>query len=350
MVFDSKYTKDWTKFALGVNYRITKDFNDNFIAEGNSGVATFTDFPLDINNPRFVYDIADEQRFANSYRGDLSELNVGFSALHQNKLHLGIGFNFYDLNFSQRSTLSEFNSDVNGNELDAFLYQESFITGTGFSANLGFIYKAHKNFRFGLSYQTPTWFTEVIDENNILNNDGFNGDTEIFVSNDNIIYDNTVNGFPSQLLDYRVRTPSKLTASAAVIFGKLGLISVDYTRRNFNGIRFSNGNFFQENQNIQDRYRNTYNLNIGTEWRFDRFSIRGGYIFEQSPDRQALEADHLEGYAFGAGYNFGNFKIDFSFTDNNRNAPYNFYSGFNVNPAELAINNKVFTGTLTLNL
>ncbi|MBT8244106.1 MAG: hemin receptor, partial [Winogradskyella sp.] len=127
-------------------------------------------------------------------------------------------------------------------------------------------------------------------------------------------------------------------------------LSLDYTRRNFNGIRFSNGDFFQENQNIQDRYRNTYNLNIGTEWRFDRFSIRGGYIFEQSPDRQALETDHLEGYAFGAGYNFGNFKLDFSFTDNNRNAPYNFYSGFNVNPAELSINNRVFTGTLTINL
>lgn len=350
LVFKTGYAKDWNKFAMGINYRIKKDFNENFFAQGNSNVATFTDFPLDPNTPRTIYDVADEQRFENNYIGDLSELNIGFSAEHEKKIHVGLGLNFYDLNFSQVARLSEFNSDVNGNELDAFLYQESFVTGTGFSANLGFIYKGHKNFRFGLSYQTPTWFTEIIDENNILNNDGYDGDTEIIVSNNNLIYDNTVNGFPSQILDYRLRTPSKLTASAALIFGKFGLISMDYSRRNFSGIRFSNGNFSQENQNIQDSFRNTYNLNIGTEWRFNRFSIRGGYVFEQSPDKLALDTDHLEGYSFGAGYNFGNFKLDFSLTDNNRNSPYNFYSGFNVNPAELAINNKVFTGTITINL
>ncbi len=47
LVFDSAYSSDWTKFAIGFNYRITKDFNNSFLAEGNSGVATFTEFPLD---------------------------------------------------------------------------------------------------------------------------------------------------------------------------------------------------------------------------------------------------------------------------------------------------------------
>lgn len=350
LVFDTNYSNELTKFALGFNYRMTKDFNDSFSAQGNSGVATFTNFPLDTNTPALEYNIADEQRFFNNYRGDLTELNIGLSAVHQNKLHLGVAINFYDLNFSQQSTLSEFNSDTNGNELDAFLYQESFITSTGFSANLGFIYKLHKNFRFGLSYQTPTWFTEVIDENNILDNDGFNGDTEIYVSNDNVIYDNTVNGFPSQIFDFRLRTPSKLTASAALIVGKFGLFSVDYSNRNFQNMRLSRGNFNQENQSFQDNYRNTHNFNVGTEWRFNRFSLRGGYRFEQNPSKQALDSDNLEGYSLGGGYNFGNFRLDFSFKDNNRTSAYNFYSGFNVNAAELSQNNKVFTGTITINL
>ena len=351
LVFDSAYSSDWTKFAIGFNYRITKDFNDNFIAEGNSGVATFTEFPLDNNDPKLVYDDAQEQRFNNTYGGELSELNIGFSSVHQNKLHIGLGLNFYDLNFSQRSNLSEFNNDTNGNELDAFLYQENFTTGTGFSANAGFIYKAHQSFRFGIAYQTPTWFSEIIEESNIVDNEGFFGDTEIEVSNDNTLYDNTSGGFfPSQQLLYRLKTPSKLTASAALIFGKNGLLSFDYTNKNFKRIKLSGTDFSTENQAFQDDFKNTHNFNVGSEWRFDKFSLRGGYKFEQSPDISAIDSDNLEGYSIGGGYNFGNFKLDFSYSDSNKTAAYNFYSGFNVNAANLTLDNRVFTATVSISL
>ncbi|WP_339661942.1 outer membrane protein transport protein [uncultured Polaribacter sp.] len=351
LVFDSAYSKDWSKFAIGINYKITKDFSDDFITQGNSGIATFREYPLDLNEPALIYDFADEQRFTNAYTGEISEINLGFSSVHRNKLHVGVSLNFYDLTFSQKSTLTEFNSDVNGNELDANLYQENFTTGTGFSMNTGFIYKATQNFRFGMSYQTPTWFTEVLEENNILDNDGFYGDTEIIVSEDNLIYDNTSGGFyPSQSFIYRLKTPSKLTASAAFIFGKNGLISLDYTNKNYKSIKLSGADFSSENQSFQDYYRNTNNFNLGTEWRFDRLSVRGGYQFEQSPDNAAIASDNLQGYSFGAGYNFGNFKLDFSFTDNNKTGVYNFYQGFNVNSTNLDLNNKIFTATITLAL
>lgn len=117
LVFDSSYTSDWNKFALGFNYRIINDFSGNFLASGNSGVATFTEFPLDTNNPVTQYDIAENQFFNNRYNGELSELSVGFSAVHQNKFYLGLGLNFVDLNFVQQSTLSEQNRDLNGNTL-----------------------------------------------------------------------------------------------------------------------------------------------------------------------------------------------------------------------------------------
>jgi hypothetical protein len=352
LVFDSAYSSDWSKFAIGFNYRITKDFTDGFLAQGNSGVATFTEFPLDNNDPVINYNNADEQRFANNYDGEISEVNFAFSSVHQNKLYVGLALNFYDLNFSQRSNLTEFNNDANGNDLDANFYQENFTTGTGFSANAGFIYKAHKNFRFGLSYQTPTWFSEIFETTNIIDNDGFSGDTEIAVSNDTSVYDNTTGGFfPLQELLYRLKTPSKLTASAAFIFGKNGLLSLDYTNQNYQNIKLSNGVFTDENQFFQNKLRNTYALNIGTEWRLDRFSIRGGYKFEQSPNETALDSSNLEGYSLGAGYNFGNFKLDFSYSDNNRNGQYNFYPQFNaVTPANLNLDNRIFTGTITLNL
>ena len=352
LVFKSAYNSEWEKFAIGFNYRMKKDYNNGFSAVGNSGIATFRDFPLDNNTPTIDYNVAEEQRFRNNYTGELNEVSVAFSAVHQNKLYVGGGLNFYDLNFRQRATLTEFNNDGNGNTLDANLYQENFVTGAGVSLNAGFIYKASKNFRFGLSYQTPTWFTEVLEESNIVNNDGYMGDTEIVVSNDNVIYDNTAGGnFPSQNFIYRLKTPSKLTASAALIFGKSGLLSVDYSNKNFTNMNLSDADFYGENQFFQNELRNVYALNIGTEWRFDRFSVRGGYKFEQDPLKTALDSDNLQGYSFGGGYNFGNFKIDFSYSDNNRTAFYNSYPQFpSVNSTELAISNKVFTGTVTINL
>jgi long-subunit fatty acid transport protein len=350
-VFKNGDTSDWNNFVIGFNYRITKDFTGNFNVAGNSGIATFRDFPLDENEPIIDYNVAEEQRFFNDYAGEISEMNIAFSSVHKKKLYLGASLNFYDLNFSQRANLEEFNNDGNGNMLDANLYQENFINGAGISFSMGFIYKAHQNFRFGLSYQTPTIFTELIEESNIIDNDGFKGDTEILVSNNATIYDNTAGGyFPSQRLLYRLKMPSKLTASVAVVFGKKGLLSIDYSNKNYQNMQLSNAIFLDENQFFQNELRNTHAVNVGSEWRFDNFSARAGYKFEQSPDRLALHSDNLEGYSFGGGYNFGNFKLDFAYSDNNRTAPYNFYAGFNVDSVNLLIDNKVFTATVSINL
>ena len=286
LVFKNILDSEWEKFAIGFNYRITKDFSEDIFVRGNSGVATFTNFPLDNNDPVLEYNIADEQVFSTNYNGEISEINAAISAVYQRRMHVGLSFNFYELNFSQKSQLTEFNTDGNGNNLDANLYQENYTNGVGASFNLGFIYKARANFRFGMAYQSPTWFSEIIETTNITDNEGYFGDTEITVSNENTIYDNTTGGFfPSQKVLYRLKTPSKLTASAAFIFGKNGLLSLDYMVRNYQNMKLSNDNFAQENQFFQNQLRNTHSYNIGSEWRFNKFSLRGGYKFEQNPSK-----------------------------------------------------------------
>lgn len=351
--FNGYGNNDWGKMAVGVNYRTLVDFDNTFIASGNSGFASFNSFPLDNTTTPIVYDVAESQQFTNLYNGEITELNLAFSGVYQEKLHVGAGINFYDLNFSQRAILREANNDGNGNTLDARFYQENFTTGAGFSLSAGFIYKASDVFRFGLSYQSPTWFPEIIEETNIVNNDGFFGDTEIEVSNDNVIYDNTVGGnLPFQSLIYKLKTPSKFTASTAVVFGKFGLISLDYTRRNYKGLNLSGDDFTSENAFFDNQLTSTTSLNIGTEWRFNRLSIRGGLRFEESPDVNAIESDNLEGYSLGVGYNFGNFKIDLSMSDNNRTGIYNFYPQYSgqVNAADIKIDNSIITAGITISL
>lgn len=350
LVFDDIQSEDWSKFAIGFNYRITKDFSNDFSAGGNEAVTRFDSNPRDSN----IYDFTNGQFFDNNYDGEISELSFAVSAVHQKKLHVGLSLNFYDLNFFQQSVLTELNSDADGNILDVELFQDNLTTGNGFSGNLGFIYKLHKNFRFGASYQTPTWYTEINQETN------YNQDSNIDIG-DTIYYSGNEDSFTEyndfQWINYSLRTPSKLTGSAAFIFGKNGLLSFDYTNRNYRNIKFSNGVFTNENQFYQNRLRNTHNYNIGTEWRFDNFSIRGGYNYEQTPfitnnlDNDSItNFSDVEGYSFGGGYNFGVFKVDLAYTNNNRTANYNFYPGFNVDPASLNIDNRVFTATVSISL
>lgn len=351
LVFENGYRSNWNKFAIGFNYRIKKDFRNSIFARGNSDFATFTEFPLDANSTPIEYSISDEQSFQTIMNGQISEFSVGLSAVHENKLYIGAAVNSYDLDFNQAALLKESNRDGEGNMLDASLYQETYTTGIGLSFNAGFIYKLHQNFRFGVSYQTKTWFTELIEETNITDNDGFYGNTEIIVDSEDDIYDNTVDGIPVQALVYRLQTPSKLTASAAFVFGRAGLISFDYTNKKYRDMELSDADFSVENEFFQNGLRDTHSFNVGTEWRIDRLSFRGGYRFEQSPFSNALETEGVKGYSFGGGYNFGDLKVDVSYSDNNRTGMYNFYPQFNqVNPADLTIDNRTITATVTLNL
>lgn len=351
-VYDGSNSAEWTKFALGVNYRMKTDFNNAFTASGNSGFASFDTYPLDTNNPALVYNIAENQTYTNTFGGEILEYNFAFAAQHKNRLNIGASINTYSLRFSQRSILQETNNDGNGNTLYADFYQELFTEGNGFSLSAGFLYKANDHFRLGFSYQSPTWYTELVEESNIVDNDGYFGDTQIEVSNDNVIYDNTAGGFfPVNGFVYKLRTPGQYTASAALVFGRNGLISFDYTSKNYKNMNLSGDNFSVENQFFNDQLRNTHNFNVGAEWRFDDLSVRGGYMYQQSPDANAIESDNLKRYSLGAGYSFGNVKIDVAYSNDNRTGLYNFYPQFaQVNPADIEIDNRRIIATLSINL
>lgn len=350
-VYKTYDNSNWSKFAFSFNYSIRNNFDNHFLSSGNSGFASFTEFPLETGSPT-QYINADSQHYSNTFSGELGEYNFAISGVYQNDLHLGLAVNTFDLTFAQRSTLREQNNDGNGNTLNAKFYQENITSGTGFSVSAGAIYKVNKSFRLGFSYQSPIWFTEVLEDTNIINNDGFFGDTEITVSTDNAIYDNTAgNNFPVQSFNYKLKTPAKTTFSAAYIFGKNGLISADYTLNGYQKMKLSNGDFNSENQFFNTDLRNSYTLNVGSEWRFKALSLRGGYHYEQSPDANAIESDNIKGYSFGAGYSFGNTKLDFSYQNRSNSQLYNFYPQYNqVNASELNIDNKVITATLTINL
>ena len=116
-------------------------------------------------------------------------------------------------------------------------------------------------------------------------------------------------------------------------------------------MKLSGDDFSAENQFFNNELRNTYTLNVGTEWRFKALSLRGGYHYSESPDANAIESDNIKGYSYGAGYSFGNVKLDFAYQNKTNTQLYDFYPQYNqVNAADLNIDNRIFTATLSINL
>ena len=65
--------------------------------------------------------------------------------------------------------------------------------------------------------------------------------------------------------------------------------------------------------------KNAYEIRIGGEYKIKQFSIRGGYRFEESPYKVDYAMGDLTAYSAGLGYNFGENRIDLSYSNSHRN-------------------------------
>ncbi len=326
-VFDvNQNNSGWNRFAFTFNYQLKADFDNIYSGRGNSNFLFYDQHLDDTSTPANIFDRSLEQNFSNEMRGSNSSFNLGISAVHDNKLYVGASLKFHNLEFRERSFLTERNDDVNGNILVVDDFAERFIEGNGFSFNLGFIYKLNKFIRLGASYESPTWYQESIEDRS--------GSLTMFeIPNLNLsgVQDRFFDG-PYSL---RFTTPSRFTASGALVFGKQGLISVDYTYKDF-----QNFNYREVDPELQDAnrffstdFRALQRLSVGTEWRFDRVSLRGGYSYEKDPNLVIggnTDKDNIKSFSAGLGYNFGNTKIDLSYQQAENRQFYSLYNAADI--------------------
>jgi long-subunit fatty acid transport protein len=335
----------WGNVAIGFNYSITNDFENQWFANGNSNFAPIKD--LYDNNP-VVYVNSDGQHFENYTSGKTDKYSFTLASKFDDNLYLGAAINTYNVNYYQNALIEEYNNDGNGNTFDVSQIQKLSTYGDAFSFNIGLISKPNDNVRLGLAYQSPVWYN--------LSEDFVEYDVNIFENGSNTSSDYSgVNAF-----DYKLRTPSKLTGSFAYIFDKQGLISVDYTYKDYSNITLTNANFSAENKDFKTDMRSIGELRIGTEWRFENFSIRGGYHTAKSPYKNALSSENRDGFSLGAGFKFRGGTFDISYQKSTYTLFQDFYPEYNflnrenpenqIDPVSLNIDNSKLTATLVLNI
>lgn len=276
-----------------------------------------------------------------SSRGYNGKFTANFSGAYEDKLFLGMNLNFMFSDYTRSTSLFESNTNApysTGSSVRAARFDNQLYTyGSGFSINLGAIYKVQKNARIGLAYESPTWyrFTDELTQR-----------LQTETINTNIVYTDDINpGVINIYPEYRVQSPSKITGSFAYIFGKSGLLSIDYTQRNYENTKFKPKNdalYSALNNQMRNVLASTYELRIGGEYKIKQWSVRGGYRFEQSPFKNKTTIGDLTSYSGGLGYNFGDSRLDVSYTTSKRSSTEALLtSGLNDRAAINSLNNNV---------
>jgi len=379
---DNSGSSDWNKISVALNYENTNNFDNRlftsginpynsisqyFVNQANFVANTqFNDYQYEmayetyIINPhpttpnQFVSNVSPGgnyyQDFYSTSNGYNGKITANVASSYKNKLFLGLNLNAHFTDYVVTTSLYENNNNpLNPNTqptISNIVFDNQLSTyGSGFSFNLGAIYKVTDSFRLGASYESPTWY----NLNDELVQDLYTYDNINVPSGDGSRYfGSPIFIFPT----YRLRTPSKLTGSAAYIFNKKGLISIDVATKDYSNVQFKNtnqNNFSDLNSQMSSQMKNAYEIRIGGEYKIKQWSIRGGYRFEESPYVVDNAMGDLTGYSAGLGYNFGENRLDLSYSNTHRNYNQNLISSGMTDPTRIRNAQDNITLTYSIN-
>jgi hypothetical protein len=376
---------DWKKVSFSINYENTNNFDNTVFSAGvnptNSVDRYFLSYangvPLGVlenssygeldhgaqqaylgyqayvinpvnnneNNTQYVSNVTpggnyyqENGIYSDGYNGKLS-FNV--AASNNDKFYIGLNLNSHFTDFYRSTSFYERNNNplnldytVKNLRFDNNLY----TYGTGFSFQIGAIGKITNEIRLGLAYESPTWYnlSDEFSQNLVAVSANIGGELP-----PDVVDPHLINYYAS----YKLQTPSKFTGSFAYVFGKTGLISIDYAIKDYNNTKFTpeyDTYYSGLNNEMNKTLRSSNEVRIGGEYKIKEWSLRGGYRYEQSPYENAATIGDLNAFSGGLGYNFGVFKLDFAYAYAERNSQQPFFNqGFTDGAKINTINNNV---------
>lgn len=312
---------------------------DSFILEPGSFDDDNTSYTSNIASGNFDQDYS---YVATGYNGKIA-FNVG--AQYGDDLYLGLNLNSHFVNYERSTFLYERNNNI-GSIVNQVGFENNITTtGSGFSFQLGTIYKLSDAFRVGFTYDSPTWMTITEETSQFVETIRVDGGENVL----QIVNPQIINLFP----DYNLQTPGRITGSIAYVFGKKGLLSFDYSRRDYSRTKFkptSDAYFRAQNNIISDVLTAAATYKIGGEYKVNQFSFRGGYRFEESPYKDGETLGDLNGYSLGLGYSFGNTKLDLTYDAFNQSRNHQLYNTGLTDAVAIDTNNSNITLTLGFQL
>jgi len=384
---------DWKKIVIAINYNKAQNFDKEYFISGKSDNSVGSYFLSNANGLQFqdiqilsgeyiedaylnileAYGYQHQQAFLGYYGGVIdpadasdpantlyvstgsystvnqdyyysnsganSKFNFNLATQYKDVLYLGVAFNGNFIDSERITSIKETGYDASSPLKFVTFDNKLKTTGAGFSMQVGAIGKIGKMLRLGASFHSPTWYVLSDELSQKINSNLADVDIGFIGENQVTVFE-----------DYKLRTPAKLTGSAAVIFGKQGLLSLDYHYKDYNNIKMrSDSGFDDTNRVISSSLNGTSSINLGGEYRIQKWSLRAGYRFEESPYKNKVIMDDLTGYSLGFGYNFGRSKIDLAYNQSNQKKSHQLYDTGLTNSAKIEEQNSAVTASFTIN-
>ncbi|WP_343695122.1 outer membrane protein transport protein [Flavobacterium sp.] len=366
---DRNPNNGWNKIAIGASYENTNNFNNNTFSAGTNPSHSVADYFLAYANGIPLANIAnipyrdqfyEEQQAYFGYRGFVinpasntdgntqytsnvpaggnyyqensiyergynSKVSFNIATSYKNRIYFGANLNVHVTDYRRSSIFYESNNNplqptatISNLQFNNDLY----TYGNGFSFQLGAIAKVTEALRLGLAYESNTWYElyDEVSQSLYSTTQAASGPENYYDINPNVVnvYD-----------PYTLQTPGKFTFSGAYVFGKSGLISVDYSIKDYSNTKFkptSDAGFRGVNNDINDQLTTNGELRVGAEFKINRLSLRGGYRFEGSPYKSGTTIGDLNSYSGGLGYSFGSTKLDLAYSYLERKSNQGFFA------------------------
>lgn len=330
-------------FAFGFNR--TNDFNRNLTVDANNKNSSYLDYlaeqankyvnwnditanglspyyPEELalaanaivhtSNNTFQANLPSNVNMRQNYRvqhtGRQTDWNVSWAGNFNHVVYVGAGIGIPAIRFNSTQTIIEKAQDAN---IQSFEHTKKFNTsGTGINGKLGITVRMNDWFRAGVAYHTPTAYSLNDQYSYSFLSRNFTNGNFVYTSGENLQTD------PAEF-NYKFTTPGKTVLSAAMLYKKLGMISVDYELVNYLEAQSSTQDLTFMNSLVRENLRATNNIRIGAEYNYLDYKFRAGYAAYASPFKRSILSALTEGdlslrvYSIGAGYQEANNPVFF---------------------------------------
>ena len=308
---------------------------ENFIEPRPGGdTLVFDGRNQDIGVPGIDYPV--RQLDSYSVSGSQSKWNFAYGGNFKDKVYLGVGVDIMGID---NVTTREYQEEpTESNALNQYTLTERRETqGSGINATLGAIYRPTTPITIGLSYTTPTIYS-LSEVYRIGMRSSWNNYT--FPPTGDVLNEVEPLPFENNPFDFTLRTPQRVRGGISYFFEKYGFVSASAEWLNYEGNRFTadRNELGVDNEIVGNVLGNVINLNVGGEFRYQAFRVRGGYGLLGDPYTNGKDggSSRISG---GIGLRFSNYFVDLAVVNtrfDEQVSPYVFSNSEYVTDAELA--------------
>lgn len=287
--------------------------------------------------------------------GAVNEYSVSLGGNVLDKVYFGATLGITDIDYNLYSYYGESidNALVPYVANDKFFYGDGnaawgmenlfSMSGTGVNFKLGAIIKPVNELRIGLAFHTPTFYS--LKSQYYANASARFSSYDLQTTHDLSTFEETDEGYVGET-SFEAKTPWRFMGSIAGVIGGRGILSFDYERVVYDGMRVSYDNVEDREVSgyVKQYFKASDIFRIGGEFKVTpQFSVRAGYSYQTSPVTEELSSDaidvvtagttlsytldnKIQYYTAGLGYRYKAFYLDFAYVHKKRDSDYHAFS------------------------